>query len=325
MEIRGRFGDDGYAPGAARSGGRLFGRDHELHAAFNLLEGAGPRGLILSGEPGIGKTAIWRELLEQARARGFEVLSAMPSSAEVQLTFAALADLVDGFGEDALERLPAPQRYPLEVALLRADGRVADARAIGVALLGLLRTRGAERPLLIGIDDLQWLDAPSARALGFALRRLGDDPVAVAATLRTGAQHRPALDLGAALGSDRLSRIELGPLTLAAIHELILARLRVELPRRTVVGLFEAAGGNPFVASELAQGLSGWVSGSSRGPRCPSRRASASSSQLESRGLPPRHVSCCSPRGRWAAPPSSCSHACVRTRRQRCGLRRRWG
>lgn len=233
--------------------GRLFGREHELRTALGLLAGRGPRALILAGEPGIGKTSIWREILREARDRDFEVLGAMPSGAEVQLTFAALGDLVDGLGECALARLAPPQRRALDVALLRAEGPTVDPRAVGMALLELLRTCAAERPLLIGIDDLQWLDDPSARALEFALRRLDGAPVAVAATLRTGERGgAPALALAAVLGPERVEQLDIGPLTLAAIHELVVARLHAEPPRRTLVSLFEAAGGNPFVAGEVA-------------------------------------------------------------------------
>ena len=235
---------------------RLFGREQELRTAFTFLDRAGPAALTLAGEPGIGKTAIWRELLEQARGRGWEVLCAMPSSAEVQLTFAALGDLVDGLGESALALLATPQRRALDVALLRAEGPVVDARAVGVALLSMLRARAAQRPVLIGIDDLQWVDKPSARVLGFALRRLAGAPVVVAATLRTGGDgDRPAIDLAAALGPERAARLEIGPLTLAAIHELIVARMHVEPPRRTLLALFDAARGNPFMAVELAHEL----------------------------------------------------------------------
>ena len=138
------------------AGPRLVGRDGELRAALGLLAGPGPRALILAGEPGIGKTTIWRELLGHARSRGFDVLRAMPSGAEVQLTFAALGDLVDGVGEPALARLATPQRRALEIALLRVEGAPVDARAVRVALLELLRNRASERPVLIGIDDLQW-------------------------------------------------------------------------------------------------------------------------------------------------------------------------
>jgi DNA-binding CsgD family transcriptional regulator len=246
--------------GRSRAGGvaahRLFGREHDLRRALGLLEGTGARALILSGEPGIGKTALWRELLSQARGRGHEVLSAIPSGAEVQLTYAALGDLVDGLGPEALRRLAPPQRQALEVALLRAEGSPVDARAIGVALLEMLRSRAAQRPLVIGLDDLQWLDGSSARSVGFALRRLVDAPVTVVATLRSsGRDVDPALDLAAALGPERVKQLEIRSLTLAAIHELLVARFGVELPRSTLVAVFEAAGGNPFVAGELAQEL----------------------------------------------------------------------
>jgi DNA-binding CsgD family transcriptional regulator len=247
-------GEDPPSPAGVVTAPGLFGREREIRSGLSLLGGKGARALILSGEPGIGKTAIWRELLSHARQQDFRVLSAMPSGAEVQLTYAALGDLVDGLGAEALARLPAPQREALEIALLRAGGSPVDARAIGVALLEMLRANAAERPLVIGIDDLQWLDGPSARALGFVLRRLVDSPVTVVATLRSsGRDADPALDLAAALSSERVEHLEVRPLTLAAIHELIVARLGVELPRATLVGLFEAAGGNPFVAGELAQ------------------------------------------------------------------------
>ena len=245
------------------TGARLFGRDHELRAALAVIDGPGPRALVLTGEPGIGKTAIWRELLRHASAEGFAVLRAMPSGAEVQLTFAALGDLVDDLGHPALARLAPPQRRALEVALLRAEGAAVDERAVGVALLELLRGGAVHRPLLIGIDDLQWLDGPSANALGFALRRLQDRPVIVAATLRAGDQ--PAVDLEGALGPERVDRLELGPLTLAAIQELIVARTRFAPPRGALLALFDAAGGNPFVAGELARELQRRGTGLERG------------------------------------------------------------
>ena len=249
--------------GGGTAVGRLFGRDHELRAASELFGDSPSRAVLLTGEPGIGKTAIWCDLLEQARDRGYFVLSAMPSGAEVQLTFAALGDLIDGLGQSALDRLAAPQRRALDVALLRAEGDPVDARAVGVALLELLRGAAAQHPILIAIDDLQWLDEPSANALSFALRRIHDEPVVVAATLRSGDE--PALDLELAFGTEYVDRLELGPLTLAAIHELVVARTHTELPRPTMLALFDAAGGNPFVAGELARALERQGAGLERG------------------------------------------------------------
>jgi DNA-binding CsgD family transcriptional regulator len=221
-----------------------------------LLDGGWPRALVLAGEPGIGKTTIWRELIARSGSGGWRVVTAMPSGAEVELTFSALGDVVDALGEQVLGRLPAPQRRALEVSLLRADGPAVEPRAVGVALLELLRACAAERPLLIGLDDLQWLDRPSAKALAFALRRVGDAPVAVLATLRDGEGDGPAaLDLEATLGPERVARLDVGPLTMAATHELLVSCLHIEPSRSTVVSLFEATGGNPFLTTELAREL----------------------------------------------------------------------
>jgi DNA-binding CsgD family transcriptional regulator len=235
---------------------QLFGRERELRAAVSVLDQAGPRGLVLSGEAGIGKTAVWRAVIVRARERGFAVLCAMPSGAEVQLTYAALGDIVDGLGESALAELPKPRREALEIALLRAAGAAVDARAVGVALLEMLRASVARQPILIGLDDLQWLDGPSARALGFALRRIADSRVIVAATLRTqGPEAASVLDLAAVLGPQRVRRLDIRPLTLAATHELVVGRLGAEPSRAAMTALFDAAGGNPFMAGELAEEL----------------------------------------------------------------------
>src|ERR671933_1607911 len=170
--------------------GALLGRDVELALLRAFLERRpedGAAALLLEGEPGIGKTAIWRAAIEAARERGFRVLRARPSEAERTLSFAALADLL-GDAHDVIEQLPAVQRRPLAVALLleESDGPTPDRRAIGVALRATLRTLAEERPVLLGIDDVQWIDPPSRAALAFALRRLADQPLYVVMSERTG-------------------------------------------------------------------------------------------------------------------------------------------
>ena len=233
----------------------LFGRERELRSVSGWLDRDGPRGLVLAGEAGIGKTAIWRQAVSEARSRGQEVLIAAPAGAEVQLALVALADLLAPLGDRSLASLRAPQRRALEVALLRRDDPGVDIRSIGSALLSILRRLSAERPLLLGIDDLQWLDAASAAALSFALRRLEGAPVGVLATCRGSPLGSVPLDLERTLGVDRVARLEIGSLSLAAVHELLSARLDFDAPRVTLVALFEAADGNPFVAIELAREL----------------------------------------------------------------------
>jgi hypothetical protein len=100
------------------------------------------------------------------------VLSCRPNESEAKLSFAALGDLLEGVADESLEGLPPPQRAALEVALLRreATGSLPDQRAISSAFSGTLLALAAATPTLLAIDDPQWLDAPSARVLEFAIR-----------------------------------------------------------------------------------------------------------------------------------------------------------
>src|SRR6266542_3414985 len=105
---------------AAGGVGTLLGREAELALLYAFLERRpedGAAALLLEGEAGIGKTAVWRAATEAACERGFRVLRARPSEAERTLSFAALADLL-GDAHEVIEQLPAVQRRPLAVALL---------------------------------------------------------------------------------------------------------------------------------------------------------------------------------------------------------------
>ena len=103
-------------------------------------------------------------------------LSARPAASDAGLPHVGLPDLLRGVPDDAFARLPAPQRRALGVALLReeAGGIDLDPRAVGTGLTALLGLIGSDGPLMLAVDDVQWLDPASARALGFALRRLDD-------------------------------------------------------------------------------------------------------------------------------------------------------
>jgi DNA-binding CsgD family transcriptional regulator len=234
----------------------LIGRHEELSllAGFLANLAAGPRALLLEGEAGIGKTALWQAGLAGARARGQRTLACRPAGAEVKLSFAALGDLLAGALQEALPALPAPQRHALEAALLLAEpeGEPPDQRAIGLALLNALRTLSSARPVLVAVDDAQWLDQPSAAALAFALRRLAAEPVGVLATVRLDSGEPAPVALDPWLPAERL---RVGPLTLAAVHELLRTRLGVTPSRPTLVRLYQAAGGNPFFALELGRAL----------------------------------------------------------------------
>src|SRR5512132_995082 len=164
----------------------LLGRDAELAATTRFLDSPEGTlwGVILEGDSGIGKTTILKEALARATQAGYLVLSCAPGQAEARQPYSALGDLIRGSGDEALTDLPDPQRRALEVALLRADAPPSgiDHRAVSLAVLGVLRTLARSTPLLLAIDDLQWMDASSARALQFAIRRLEEEPVGIMTT-----------------------------------------------------------------------------------------------------------------------------------------------
>ena len=114
------------------------------------------------------------------------ILRARPTGAEAQLAFSALGDLLDDVPEGRA-RAAGLQRRALEAALLVGDEEEPDAdlRAVAVAVLNALRRLAAEHPVVVAVDDEQWLDAPSAAALTFALRRLRDEPVLALLARRT--------------------------------------------------------------------------------------------------------------------------------------------
>jgi DNA-binding CsgD family transcriptional regulator len=230
----------------------IVGREAPLLEVESFLDAAsaGFAVLVLEGDAGIGKTTLWREARRRAQGRGALVLPCRPSAAEAKLSFAAVADMLSPLGDGALDRLPDPQREALEVALLRRrpTGKGPDSRAVAAAFLTLVRGLADERPVILAIDDWQWLDPPSRRVLDFAARRLEDERVGLLCSTRPSSAGGPA---GAADG--RVARVELGPLSLAALGRIVAASLGRPLPRPSLVRIAQASGGNPFYALEIAR------------------------------------------------------------------------
>jgi DNA-binding CsgD family transcriptional regulator len=250
----------------------VVGRDRELESLSAFLDRCttrhGPVALALEGEPGIGKSTLWRAAIEEARGRGLCVLVSRPAESERGLAHAGLGDLLDGVLDGVLPGLSPPRRRVLEVALLldEADGQPVDQRALGVAVRSALEALAEEGGLVLAIDDLQWLDASSASALGFALRRLSDVGVALVWTRRRGEQ---GSSIEQALDRDRIERLEVGPLSVGAMHQILHALLPHGVPRPTLLRLHEASGGNPFYALELGRALA--AEGAERDPTQPLR------------------------------------------------------
>lgn len=240
-------------------GDAIVGRADEVQAVHRFLDRIGGEGcaLVLAGGPGIGKTIVWQHALAGAAGRSVTRLSCRPVETEAKLAFAALADLLEPVADLVLPEIPAPQRTALEVALLRAapEGAPPNPRAVATAVLSMLRRLTERGPLVLAIDDEQWLDRASAEALAFALRRLGPRPLGVLTTLRLEADPaHDALGLDAAFAG-RIERRLLGPLSASALHHVIRQHLGQVFPRPTLHRLTETAGGNPFYALELARAL----------------------------------------------------------------------
>ena len=232
---------------------QVVGRERELGRLRGFLDADRfPRALVLSGGPGIGKTTLWEAVVAEAPRLGFRVLSTRASSSEAQLSFGGLMDLLDGVDIGALDGLPVPQARALEVVLLRADSRGAapEQGAIALGFLNALRTLTASDPILLAVDDVQWLDSPSMDVLSFVTRRLEENAVGFLLTRRPGR----VFDIERVL-EPTLERLEVGPLSLGAVRHLLSERLGLSLPRHVLRRLVEATLGNPLFALEVGRVL----------------------------------------------------------------------
>jgi DNA-binding CsgD family transcriptional regulator len=263
--------------------GTVIGRDAELASIGVFLDRVqrGAAVLAIEGESGIGKTTLWRAATGEAARRGLLVLACRSAGREAALSFAALADLLAPVGREILDRLPAPQRQALDAALLRAapEEPAVDRRAVPAAVLSVLRELSRPRPVLVAVDDAHWLDAPTARALEFAARRLSAEPVGILVTVRLGSERLPASFAESAdefraallrvLGrpgppartfehavvEDRAGRLRLGPLAPGSLHRLIVERHGQGLPRPLLARVAHASLGNPLHTLEIAGAL----------------------------------------------------------------------
>jgi DNA-binding CsgD family transcriptional regulator len=236
----------------------IVGREEELASldAFVSEAQGGLAGLVIEGDAGIGKSTLWLAGVEHARAQGLRVLSSRPAEAERGLAHAGLGDLFDDVLDDVLPALSLPRRRALEVALLieEASGDPVDRRALAVGVREVLQRLSEREPILIAVDDVQWLDRSSSSALAFALRRLGANRVLLLLARRVVDKPQPS-ELEQTLGPERVQRLPVGPLSVGALHRYLRDRLRRPFARQTLLRIHERSGGNPFFALELARVL----------------------------------------------------------------------
>ena len=222
----------------------LHDRRSEREALGRLLEavrGGQSRVLVVSGEAGVGKTALLESAIESAS--GFRVARAVGVESEMELAFAALQQLCAPM-LDRLDRLPAPQQDALGVAFGLSAGNAPDRFLVGLAVLSLLAEVAEEQPLLCVVDDAQWLDRVSAQALVFVARRLLAESVALVFSTRD-----PCDEL------EGLPRLVVEGLPDSDARALLGSALRVPLDERVRERLIAETRGNPLALLELPRGL----------------------------------------------------------------------
>jgi DNA-binding CsgD family transcriptional regulator len=235
----------------------IVGRESEIDVVQRFVAAipSGSSALLLEGSAGIGKTTLWFEAAALARRAGCRVMTTRASEAEARWSYSGLGDLLADVTEPPTD-LPEAQRRALETALLRAEtrGPPADQRAVSLAVLGVVRSLAASSPVVIGIDDVQWLDASTARVLSYAIRRLVSEPVAVIVSLRVGLG-TPAdpIDLERAIPS--LHRVHVGPMAEDPLGRVVRERVDAELPHPVLVRVHEVSRGNPLFALEIARAV----------------------------------------------------------------------
>ena len=225
----------------------VVGRDAELARLADLLSRAGLGSAALAvirGETGSGKTHLLNTVVERARADGWKCLNMQGVESEAVLSGAGLLSVLSPLRE-GLGSVPEVQAEALSAALGwgPASGS-GDRFLIGAATLSLLASESSRTPLLIAVDDVQWVDAESADALAFAARRLGHDRVAVVMT------HRAGVPLPVPLDGFEIVAVE--GLALNAARALLGPGFSADVAARLV----SETGGNPLALRECHRVLS---------------------------------------------------------------------
>jgi DNA-binding CsgD family transcriptional regulator len=237
----------------------VVGRDAELTSIREFIESisGGSVGLVLEGEAGMGKTTLWRAAADYADELGLIVLQAEPVESETTLSFAGVGDLLDPVLDIALDQLPAVQRNALSRALALGDeeGPAVEPRALRVALMNVLRGLAAERPVLVAIDDAQWLDYASSAGLAYGVRRFRAERIGLLLSRRSGLESVLLDELLRSPARERCTRVHVGPLDPASLGRVVQEHLGASLPRPLLAEVHEAAGGSPFYALEIVRML----------------------------------------------------------------------
>lgn len=196
--------------------------------------------LVIQGEPGVGKSSLLRYATDQAS--GMQTVAARGIESESELAFAGLADLVRPLSQ-SLRSIPAAQSAALSSAVAVGPPVATDRFAACAAMLSLLAAAAESKPLLVLVDDLQWLDASSVDAILFAARRLAFEGVVVFLAVREG--EAGSVDLSG------LPVLQLRGLGEAASLELLDRSDEARVSPAVALRLHQATRGNPLGLLEL--------------------------------------------------------------------------
>ncbi|MFC4117810.1 helix-turn-helix transcriptional regulator [Nonomuraea zeae] len=225
----------------------LVGRERETAQVEALVDRIRERGdaLVLRGAPGIGKSALLAVASEWARAHEVAVSSTSGVQSETHLPFAGLYQLVQPL-LGAADELPARQREALLGAFGMEDAAAPEPFLIALAVLNLFGDAAARRPLLIVVDDVQWLDRSTTEVLGFVARRVRSEPIALLLAVRDG--------YATSLDDSDLTELALDGLAPAAAEALLDAQSPA-LPVGMRWRVLSEAAGNPLALVELPLAL----------------------------------------------------------------------
>jgi len=227
----------------------LLGRRAECARLDGLIDYAQAENsavLVIRGEPGVGKSALLQYASERAAASGMTTLYARGIESESELSFANLADLIRPI-RGVLSAIPPTQSAVLSGALALGPPVPGDRFAACVATLSVLAAAAEKTPLLVAVDDVQWLDASSAEALFFVARRLGTEGITMLFTFREG--EPMSVDLAG------LPSLKLGGLDEAASMQLLTSN-QTPISARVATVLHHAVRGNPLAMVEIPALLS---------------------------------------------------------------------
>lgn len=231
----------------------LFGRED----TFAILKATLAQGgsVVMSGEPGMGKSSLVRAASQVAQRTGRRVLSVSPTQFDRGLPFAGLADLMTQCPDDVESALPTPQRRALDVALQRVDppDGGTDALAVPLAVRTLLTHLCEVGAVALILDDLQWLDQATAGSLAFALRRLNTAPERLSVVLSMRPEGLRSDVVAALHGAPE--GVTLEPLDDPAIGQVLRRLFGSKWTQPISSGVARASSGNPFLALMIAQAM----------------------------------------------------------------------